>query len=78
MCYTHISTTSQTNTPCKHEHVLIHLFFNNTLNTFLLTVISALKIFLFGRKKGNVLFNDTLNTFCLWLYGIGHGKGPLK
>ena len=29
-------------------------------------------------KEGNVLFNDALNTFYLRLYGVGHGKGPLR
>ena len=26
----------------------------------------------------NVLFDDTLSTFYLRLYGIKHGKGPLR
>ena len=30
------------------------------------------------RKEGNVLFNNTLITFYLQLYGIRHGKGPLR
>ena len=30
------------------------------------------------RKEGNGLFNDALNTFYLWLYGVRHGKGPLR
>ena len=32
----------------------------------------------YGRKEGNVLFNDALNTFYLRLYGVRHGKGPLR
>ena len=35
-------------------------------------------LFKTGRKEGNVLFNDTLNTFYLWLYGVKHGKEPLR
>ena len=30
------------------------------------------------RKEGNVLFNDALNTFYLRLFGVTHGKGPLR
>ena len=30
------------------------------------------------RKEGNVLFNDALNTFYLRLYGIRHGRGPIR
>ena len=42
---------------------IIHLF-NDTLNTFLLMVLSEREII--------VLFNDSLNTFYQWLYGVRH------
>ena len=29
-------------------------------------------------RKGNALFNDALNTFYLVLYGVRHGKVPLR
>ena len=31
-----------------------------------------MKLFLQGRKEGNVLFNDAFNTCYLRLYGVGH------
>ena len=41
-------------------------------------VTSKAECYDIGRKEGNVLFNDALNTFDLRLYGVGHGKGPLR
>ena len=31
-----------------------------------------------GRKEGNVFLNDAFNTFYLRLYGVRHGKEPLR
>ena len=39
-----------------------NVLFNDTLNTFILIIISHIWK---GRKEGNVLFNDALNTFIL-------------
>ena len=56
------------------SHLVIHLWIYNKIKYYkLVDVVKSL-----GRKEGNVLFNNTLNTFYLWLYGVRHGKIPLR
>ena len=66
------------NKPVKFAYIHTYIQIHTYTHTYYIHIHVYIYIRTYIGKEGNVLFNDALNTFYLRLYGVRHGKGPLR